>query len=466
MDEMSSEMMRSRRSLHAQVKEEERELRVKIAQTEIDELKQSLRYVEIQFAKSKEITAAVTQKLQESQREVKHLQEELRDQVHLAHTQSQQIKDLQLKLEDALSVHHDLSEKSQLKLDQAKLEANKREEDVVKMRAALQQKETQLELVTGEKQRLEQRLRDLEAEVEFKTKEFVGLQSRLVDKEKEVDDMLLHRQTNDRRMMEYQQLKTDNQRMLMLLKSTTEFKDFNIGGEETRRFVPLSAKSEAKMRPNKPRSQPSASTTDSNWIPTEAYKVAESFKQANNLSISNTQINKLLAELNLIWREREWKQLYTVKQEAALEIMSLRRQLALRLPFDAQKEGEEIRKLKAELRQTQVTAERLAAEEAYHRPVELLEYEPPKEENNEDRERAEQLEETLRNMVQSVGKQTGELKKTLGKVLVEFCENKERDIPALKKRARDTLLKKVGQLVDSLPTHVTSEVPLPLTPPS
>jgi len=442
----SSDLLRSRRSQHAQAKEEERELRVKIAQTEIEELRQSLRYVEIQFAKSKEVTAAVTFKLHESQTDNQHLQEELRDQVHLAHTQSQQIKDLQLRLEDALSVHHDLTEKSQHKLDQARMEASKREEDVTKLREALLVRDTQLEAAAAEKFRLEQRIKDMETEVEFKTKEFVSLQSRLLDKEKELMAILMNRQTDDRQMLEYQQIKTDNQRLLLLLKSTTEFKEFNIGGEQGRRFLPLPTKSEAKLQVSKPRSLSStlkpqpAPSPDDHWIPTEAYRVAETFKQENSLDISNTQINKLLAELNRIWKEREWKQLYQVKQEAALEVMSLRRQLALRLPFDAQKEGNELRKLKAELRQTQASTTRLEQEEAYTRPTELLEYEPPKEEHNEDKERAEQLTQTLREVVGNVDAQSKELKKTLSRVLVEFCENKERDIPALKKRARDNLL--------------------------
>ena len=442
----STDLLRSRRSQQAQAKEEERELRVKIAQTEIEELRQSLRYVEIQFAKSKEVTAAVTQKLHESQTANQHLQEELREQVHLAHTQSQQIKDLQLKLEDALNVHHDLTEKSQLKLEQVLAEASKREEDVTKMRETLQARTSQLEAAVTEKKRLEQRIKDLETEIEFKTREFVSLQSRLLDKEKELMAIVMNRQTDDKQMLDYQQIKTDNQRLLLLLKSTTEFKEFNIGGEQGKRFVPLPAKSEAKLQINKSRSfssthkpQP-APLPDDHWIPTEAYRVAETFKQENSLDISNTQINKLLAELNRIWKEREWKQLYQVKQEAALEIMSLRRQLALRLPFDAQKEGNELRKLKAELRATQTSSRRVELEEAYVRPTELLEYEPPKEEHNEDKERAEQLAQTLKEMVGQVDTQSKELKKTLSRVLVEFCENKERDIPALKKRARDNLL--------------------------
>ena len=109
---------------------------------------------------------------------------------------------------------------------------------------------------------------------------------------------------------------------------------------------------------------------------------------------------------------------------------------------------------------------RMETSEAYLRPTDLLEYEPPKEEHNEEKERADQLSQTLHNLVTNVDSEASELKKVLNKVIAEFCDNKERDIPALKKRAKDGLLvfftqKKVVSIVDSFKGQVVHGVDIP-----
>ena len=50
--------------------------------------------------------------------------------------------------------------------------------------------------------------------------------------------------------------------------------------------------------------------------------------------LTDTMVNKLLAELNKIWRERERKQIARVRNECNAEVMALRRQLANSQPLD------------------------------------------------------------------------------------------------------------------------------------
>ena len=64
-------------------------------------------------------------------------------------------------------------------------------------------------------------------------------------------------------------------------------------------------------------------------------------------------INKLLSELNRIWRDRERKQINRLKNKSHNEVNQLRRQLAMRAPHDEVQSQKQISRLKHDLRSCQ-----------------------------------------------------------------------------------------------------------------
>lgn len=421
----------SRRGLSASLREEERDCKLKIALTEVEELKQSLRYVELHFTKAKETNTGLTNRLQEVQTALSQVREDLRQQTHTSHTLALQVKELQVKLDEAYRENQELSVKTQQRLEEAHVETTRLQEDVHRARDSQLLKTEELAAVTVERDVLTKKCRDLEEELAFKQRELTTLQTRLLDKDKEIEAYQQRRPAEDKQPLEIQQLRSDNQRLMRLLKSTSEFNDFVTIEEGNKRFLPL-PQDRSRGKSLSTSQKLTSRSEEENWIPAEAYRVAEAFRQEQGLALSLAQLNQLLAELNNVWRERERRQVNKIKQETTLEVMNLRRQLALRLPFDVLNEEQQVRKLKAELRKTQHTTVRSPPAD----PV------PEKSDS-------------LHTLLESVTAESVQLKKSLVKALTEFTGDRT------KSRAKDALLTQVNVLVDGFKDQVlrTTEPP-------
>ena len=417
----------SRRGLGASLREEERDCRLKIAQTEVEELKQSLRYVELHFTKAKETNTGLTNRLQEVQTALSQVKEDLRQQTHTAHTLGLQVKELQVKLDEAYKENKELNMKAQQRLDEAHVETTKLQEDVHRARDSQLLKTEELAAVTVEREVLAKKCRDLEEELAFKQRELTTLQTRLLDKDKEIEACQQRKPEEDKQPLEIQQLRSDNQRLMRLLKSTSEFNDFVTIEEGNKRFLPL-PQDRSRGKSLSTSQKLTSRSEEENWIPAEAYRVAETFRQEQGLALSLAQLNQLLAELNNVWRERERRQVNKIKQETTLEVMNLRRQLALRLPFDVLNEEQQLRKLKAELRKTQQTS----ALSPTHTDLT-----PDK-----------HCTDSIHTLLESVTAESVQLKKSLTKALTEFTGDKG------KSRAKDALLTRVSVLVDEFKDQV------------
>ena len=86
------------------------------------------------------------------------------------------------------------------------------------------------------------------------------------------------------------------------------------------------------------------------WIPEEAYKVAHDFRNKCAANISKALMNTLLSDLNKIWRAREKKQISRVKADMTREVSYLRREVAFKKPYDQVMYEQDVKRLKAELK--------------------------------------------------------------------------------------------------------------------
>lgn len=82
---------------------------MKIAEAEIEELKQSLRYIEIQLARSREENETLQNKIQEQQQEIERGQETLGKQLRFSQQQTRQIEELQKKVDGFTTGQKDVS---------------------------------------------------------------------------------------------------------------------------------------------------------------------------------------------------------------------------------------------------------------------------------------------------------------------------------------------------------------------
>lgn len=70
-----------------------------------------------------------------------------------------------------------------------------------------------------------------------------------------------------------------------------------------------------------------------NWIPGEAYQVANDFRSKHGNDLSPELIQELLRTLNTIWRDREKKQIRRIKSKCSDELNTMRRQMKSSAPY-------------------------------------------------------------------------------------------------------------------------------------
>lgn len=171
-----------------------------------------------------------------------------------------------------------------------------------------------------------------------------------------IDAMTINSRSESGLLLEIEHLKDDNVRLLKMLKSTEEFKDFAYLAENVTggiHYIKGSTKTPMR-RTNKENEMRTKTKLDSfnnaNWVPSETVQYMNKFKSLYNLS--DEVINEILLGLNKIWSEREAKLVSRLKQSYQGEIMALRRKAVYKSPYDEVQSGKTISKLKKDLKKT------------------------------------------------------------------------------------------------------------------
>ena len=87
---------------------------LRLCEIENQELKNSLRYVEIQLAKTKEGKRDVTEKYESAQAEIEKCHENISRQANINHAQAKQIEDMSIQLDGVASSQKEVHEKTKI----------------------------------------------------------------------------------------------------------------------------------------------------------------------------------------------------------------------------------------------------------------------------------------------------------------------------------------------------------------
>lgn len=98
--------------------EEQRVQMLRLVEAENTELKNSLRYVEIQLAKSRENYKELTKKYEDATADIQSAQEQIARQSNINHAQAQQIEEMGKKLDNVANDQKEMFEKSKFKVQQ------------------------------------------------------------------------------------------------------------------------------------------------------------------------------------------------------------------------------------------------------------------------------------------------------------------------------------------------------------
>ena len=171
--------------------------------------------------------------------------------------------------------------------------------------------------------------------------------------EKKIDEFYILKESEGGLLLEIEHLKDDNIRLLEMLKTTNEFKDFaKLKMQNPNGTKLLQTVSSNNYNTNNKSNYNGSEIISNNYIPNEAYELVQNFKNNNNLPISDSILNSLLSSLNQIWKDYYSKQIKTLKSKNAEEINKLKRQLVMKSGYNEFVAQKTISHLKKDLKKT------------------------------------------------------------------------------------------------------------------
>ena len=193
----------------------------------------------------------------------------------------------------------------------------------------------------------------MDDEMELKSGENNRMRKRLAEMDMAMQDLYVSRKGNGDLQIEISSLKQDNERLLELLKSTTEYADYDdnsimkaAGKSMTGGFSSSKGFSGTKTEKDLKKSK-----IDNDWIPTEAVRAIQRIKDTPEFNgmMTETAISRILYDMNAIWRAIMRKEVDAVKKRLTTQIADLKRQVVTKQAFDKEELMKEITRTKKEL---------------------------------------------------------------------------------------------------------------------
>jgi len=125
-------------------------------------------------------------------------------------------------------------------------------------------------------------------------------------------------------------MKADNEKLINLLKSTSEYQDLEdteimkkakyLGGQSVSNLCDTFG-----IETNKAKSRKKKDSDANEWIPTEAVKKIKEIQQSYKSQMTETCVSQILYEFNIIWRNIMRKENEAIKKRFTLQVQDLRR---------------------------------------------------------------------------------------------------------------------------------------------
>lgn len=183
-----------------------------------DLMKKSLKETELSLARSYEKNALLVTKLEEAQDEIERSHDQLENQASLVKSLRQKCQDLENQMEETPEEWEILNYRKQIEV---------RDKEIDELTQIVRSKERAIETLTSNQVFTQEKVEEMTNELEEKTRELENLQRRLKHTEKSIDNLYLNSKTESEFVLELEQLRNDNKRLIELLNKTQEFK--NIG---------------------------------------------------------------------------------------------------------------------------------------------------------------------------------------------------------------------------------------------
>ena len=229
------------------------------------------------------------------------------------------------KLDNVANDQKEMFEKSKYKVQQYQNEIDMREQEIVGLKKTNEQQTDDIKMYELRLGQMNERMQDIEEELELKSGENNRLRNQVADLEKSVQDLYGSRKGEGSIHVELNNMKSDNERLIQLLKETSEYQDLENTGI-LRKAKYLSNQSVGAIcdtfgiQPNKAAARRAAKKDgDANeWIPTDAVKKIKEIQTTFDSKMTETCISQILYEFNVIWRNIMRKENEAIKKKYTL----------------------------------------------------------------------------------------------------------------------------------------------------
>jgi len=303
--------------------------------------------LELQLAKSKEEKAQVSYQLQTKEQEIQDMQKLLTSNQKTLHEQERRIKELEFQLEQKNGYVPPASNQI-LSFQQ---ELKRRDEEIKQLRELIKNKDTSIQANSSTMHLDFTKIQNLEQKLAEKDQVISNLNQKLSQGQQNLDSLYLSKRSEGTLLLELEHYKSENARLVKLLKSTQEYQHFAEFAEASAgiRYIPKS--DNCKGRQEK---CPSKTSETEDWVPSEAWRLAHDFLAKHGSSgFKAVHINRLLEDINKIWRLREKSLVNQVKSKCNRELETLRRKLSMRPDYNQVQSQREISRLKGDLKKAQ-----------------------------------------------------------------------------------------------------------------
>ena len=259
----------------------------------------------------------------------------------------------------------ELNEKTRNELEKKNNELEEKEKKIDNLNKKLKAKEETIKYFTINNEESQRNKNLIKEELENEKKINMKHLEKINELEKKIDQLFLQKQSEGTLLLEIEHLKDDNIRLLQMLKTTEEFKNFSYLNDTFSGIKLNKKKNLSNINININNNNINTNNQDlnlkdnenkenkeskENVIPNDAFDFAFQFK--NKYDLNDSIINELLTSLNKIWKEKEKKEMNKIKKKYQTEINNLKRKLTMKSGYDEFTAQKTISKLKKDLKKT------------------------------------------------------------------------------------------------------------------
>ena len=152
----------------------------------------------------------------------------------------------------------------------------------------------------------------------------------IIKLQKEIDDLYKNKQTESNLLLENENLKKDNIRLIEMLKSTNEYSEFSYLNFTNKNGIKFVEKPKIDIRKKRDmfeqmKMKEEIKNNKKNWVPNEALYLIQDYNKKYNLNLNDKIIDDLLGSLNYFFKKEEKKRLNLIKIKYQKDLLDIKK---------------------------------------------------------------------------------------------------------------------------------------------